>query len=83
MKTDIGMRRLLPTFTANSKLQEGVKRKDGRDAVRADTATWRVGWHYFKVSAHTALCDAFCLSLLFKNGSYVSMTKTGHSDVYS
>lgn len=55
MKTDIGMRRLLPTFTANSKFQEGVKRKDGRDAVRADTAAWRVGWHYFKVSAHTAL----------------------------
>lgn len=55
MKTDIGMRHLLPTFTTNSKFQEGVKRKDGRDAVRADTATWRVGWHYFKVSAHTAL----------------------------
>lgn len=74
MKTDIGShRRLLPTFTTNSKFQEGVKRKDGRDAVRADTAAWRVGWHYLKVSAHTALMkgeggkgDAFCLSLLFK-----------------
>lgn len=71
MKTDIGMKDLLPTFTAtNSKFQERVKRKDGRDAVRADTAAWQVGWHYFKVSAHTALMkgegDAFCLSLLFK-----------------